>query len=188
MRTRLLATAAAAVFLSLVEAGHAAPAPQIVDARGDALGAQAGTDIESVLFSRTKGGFTVTLTLGAPPVRRPGVLYRVYGNHSVCGGLQMSSSASVLGQNQVTMQCGPENGTVGGAPYTIVYIEPKVVGNTLFWSVRTKSLPTEMRAGTMSELEAFVTVADPVTGILNPADFVAGSAIDHAAGTATFRY
>lgn len=190
MRIRLLATAAAVASLSVVAASYAAaPAPQVVDAKGDALGAQAGTDIHSVLFAKTKGGFTVTMTLGAPPVRQPGVLYRVYGAQSACGTFQMSS-ATTLGlveQNQVYMTCGTEVGTDGGY-FTIVNVTPKTVGNTLVWSFKTKGLPKEMRAGTMSNLEAFVTVAEPVMGILNTADFLAQSAIDHAAGTGTFKY
>jgi hypothetical protein len=40
----------------------------------------------------------------------------------------------------------------------------------------------------MTELGAFVTPADPVTGILNATDFVPGAAIDVANGTSTFRY
>lgn len=189
MRLRLLAAAAAAS-VSVVGASDAAvPVPQIVDAKGDAKGAQAGTDIESVLFARTKGGFTVTMTLGAPPLLQPGVLFRVFGTQSDCGDFKMSYAATLAltVQNQTTMTCGAASGT-SGSPYTIVNITPKVVGNSLVWTIKTKGLPTEMRAGTMSELQAFVAVADPMTGILTTATFAPQSAIDHAVGTATFKY
>ncbi len=191
MRIRLLISAAVAASLSLVAASQAAPpAPQIVDVKGDAKGAQSGTDIHSVLFAKIAGGFTVTLTLGAPAVRQPGVLYRVYGAQSACGTFQMSSAATVAltEQNQVYMSCGTEKSTDGSGFFTIVNVTPKTVGSTLVWTFKTKGLPKEMRAGTMSELEAFVTIADPITGIFNTADFVAESAFDHAVGTATFKY
>ncbi|HVF19366.1 MAG TPA: hypothetical protein VNA14_03890 [Mycobacteriales bacterium] len=188
--------AAAGVALAvLATSGHAAPpAPQIVDAKGDAIGMQPGTDIESVTFAATRtgkvvNGFTVTMKLGAPPVRQPGVLYRVYGTQSVCGDFKMSSAATaaLIEQNQVTMTCGEPDPTTGD-PYTIINVTPKTVGSSLVWSFKLKMLPKEMRSGTMSELEAFVTVADPVFGIFNTADFAPQSAIDHAVGTATFKY
>ena len=193
---RALAGAVAALAL-LATSGHAAaPTPQIVDPKGDALGMQAGTDVESVLFAPTRTGskvtgFTVTMTLGAPPVREPGVLYRVYGAHSACGSFQMSSATTLalVEQNQVYMTCGTTPSETGdGSFYTIINVSPKTVGNTLVWTFKRKMFPKEMQAGTMSELEAFVTLADPVMGILNAADFVPQSAIDHAVGTASFRY
>ena len=196
MTIRRALTGAGLAVVIVAGSGHAAaPVPQIVDPAGDAKGMQAGTDIESVLFTptrtgRTVNGFTVTMTLGAEPVRQPGVLYRVYGAHDGCGDFRMSSAATLalVEQNQVLFSCGSAPDPNTGSTSTIINVTPKTVGNTLVWSFKLKMLPKEMRSGVLSELEAFVTVADPVTGILNAADFVPESALDHAAGDASFRY
>jgi hypothetical protein len=49
-------------------------------------------------------------------------------------------------------------------------------------------MPDEMLSGTMTNLHAFVTMADPVTGILNATDYVSEASIDYATGTSSFRY
>jgi hypothetical protein len=193
MRSRRLLALAALSAVALATPSHAAPKPQIVDAKGDAVGGVAGTDIQSVLFQVTrkgkKGTMTITLTLDATADRTPGVLYRVLGNQSRCGTFQFSSAATVglVEQNQVYMSCGEPDATTG-SPSTIVNVTPDTVGNKLVWTVGLRELPDEMQSGTMSELSAFVTVADPVTGILNATDFVPGAAIDVANGTSAFTY
>ena len=191
---RVVAAAAVALSCVLSATATAKTAPQIVDAKGDALGMQAGTDIESVTFEltrlgRTVNGFTVTMKLDGPPVRQPGVLYRVYGEHDGCGSFQMSSAATLalVEQNQVLFSCGSSPDEFGSTS-TIINVTPKTVGSSLVWTFKLKMLPKEARSGEMSGLEAFVTLADPVTGILNAADFVPQSAIDHAVGDGTFRY
>ena len=195
MRLRHALSAAAIAVALVATSGHAAVTPQIVDPVGDAVGLQPGTDIESVTFAATKTGkvvtgFTVTMKLGAPPVRQPGVLYRVYGEHETCGGFQMSSATTlaVIEQNQVLFSCGSPPDETTGSTSTIINVTPKTVGNSLVWTFKLKMLPTEMRRGTLSELQAFVTIADPVFGILNATDFVSQVSIDHAAGEGTFRY
>ena len=190
---RALAGAAAALAL-VATSGHAAgPVPQVVDPKGDALGMQAGTDIESVTFAATKSagrvnGFTVTMTLGAPPVVQPGVIYRVFGQQSACGDFKMSwaKTVSLIDQDQVTMTCGAPG--TSGDPYTIINVAPKVVGSSLVWTFKLKMFPKEMQAGTMSELAAFVSVADPVTGVLTATTYVPQAGIDVASGTGTFKY
>jgi hypothetical protein len=194
MRSRRLLALAALSSIALATTSHAAPAPQIVDAKGDAVGGVAGTDIQSVLFKVTKrkgksGILTITMTLDAAPDRTPGMLYRVLGDQSKCGSFQFSSAATLAltEQNQVYMTCGETDGTTG-EPSTIVNVTPETIGNKLVWTVALRELPDEMLTGTMSNLSAFVTPADPVTGILNARDFVPGAALDDATGTKSFSY
>ena len=193
MRLRRLLALAALSSVALATTGLAAPKPQVVDPKGDAYGGVAGTDIQSVLFQVTRKGkrgtLTITMTLDAPPNRTPGVLYRVLGTQNRCGDFQFSSAATValVEQNQVVMNCGEPDATTG-EPITIINVSPETVGNKLVWTVGLRELPDEMQSGTMSDLRAFVTVADPVTGILNATDFVPGAAIDVANGTSSFKY
>lgn len=174
---------------------HAAAKPQIVDPAGDNIPV-AGTDIQSVLFEplrkggKAVTGFRVTLKLDAPASRTPGTLYRVFGDQDACGSFQMSSAATaaLVTQNQVGMTCG-EPDTTGTGEYTIVNVSPVVIGNSLVWTFKLKDLPKEMQAGTMSNLEAFVSPADPITGIFNTADESRALAYDSAVGgKATFSY
>ena len=193
MRLRRLLVLAALSSVAVATTGHAATPPQVVDAKGDAIGGVAGTDIQSVLFQVTRKGkratMTVTLTLDAAPDRTPGMLYRVFGNQSKCGSFQFSSAATVAltEQNQVYMTCGEADQTGGNS--TIINVTPDTVGNKLVWTVSLREFPDEMQSGVMTDLGAFVTPADPVTGILNATDFVPGAAIDLAnTGARTFRY
>ena len=194
MRTRRLLVLVALSSVALATTGHAAAKPQIVDAKGDAVGGVAGTDIQSVLFQvkRTgkKGILTITLTLDAPADRTPGVLYRVLGDQNRCGSFQFSSAATLalVEQNQVLMTCGSEADSTTGSESTIINVTPETVGNKLVWTVGLREMPDEMQSGTMSNLSAFVTYADPVTGILNATDFVPEAAIDSASGTTAFKY
>ena len=193
MRTRRLLALAALSSVDLATTSHAAPKPQVVDAKGDAVGGVAGTDIQSVLFQVTRKGkkatLTITLTLDAPADRTPGVLYRVLGTQSACGDFQFSSAATLAltEQNQVLVNCGGPDPTTG-ENVTIINVTPESIGNKLVWTVSLRDFPDEMLSGTMSNLQAFVTIADPVTGILNATDFVPGAAIDLATGTTSFRY
>ena len=181
-------------FAAAIPSDAAAPKPQIVDPKGDAVTAQPGHDYLSVLFGATKklgkvSTVTVTVTLAGPPSKDPGILYRVFGDHSVCGGFQMSWSAgAALYQDQVYMNCGTTESTGGDGYYTIINVSPKVKGNTMTWTLPIKALPKEMRSGTMSNLQAWVTVAEPVMGILNVTDFVPQGSIDYATGTGILRY
>ena len=193
MTSRRLLAVAALLSVAFATTGHAAAKPQVVDAKGDNVGAVAGTDIQSVLFQVArkgkKGTLTITLTLDAPADRTPGVLYRVLGTQSKCGDFQFSSAATVAltEQNQVLMNCGEPDPTTGDN-VTIINVTPDSIGNKLVWTVGLREMPDEMLSGTMSNLHAFVTLADPVTGILNATDFVPEAAIDFASGDTTFRY
>ena len=193
MRTRRLLALAAVAAVALATPGHAAAKPQIVDAKGDAIGGIAGTDIQSVLFQVTRKGkkatLTITMTLDAPVNRTPGMLYRVLGTHDKCGDFQFSSAATLAltEQNQVLVHCGEPDATTG-SEITIINVTPEAVGNKLVWTASLREFPEEMLSGSMTDLRAFVTPSDPVTGIMNVTDYLAEAAIDTAAGTSTFRY
>jgi hypothetical protein len=192
--TRRLLAALALASLAVASSASGTSAPQVVDAKGDNIGMRAGTDIQSVLFEKKMKGkkvtaVIITLTLDAPADRTPGLLYRVFGTQNKCGGFQLSSAATLalVEQNQVLMNCGEPDPTTG-ENITIINITPDSVGNKLVWTLGLNEVPDEMKSGVMSDLQAFVTPADPVTGIINTADEVPGAAIDTAAGTKTFSY
>lgn len=192
--TRRLLAALALTSVAVATAASGAAAPQVVDAKGDNIGMRAGTDVHSVLFEKKMKGkkvtaVVVTLTLDAPADRTPGVLYRVFGTQNKCGSFQLSSAATaaLIEQNQVYMACGEADPTTGSTS-TIINVTPDTVGNKLVWTVGINELPTEMTSGVMSDLQAFVTPADPVFGIFNTADEVSAVAFDTAAGTKSFSY
>ena len=195
MRARRAVVLALLLPLLAATSSSAKAKPQVTDPKGDSLSTQAAHDITSVTFEAIRKGkkvkaLQITMTLAAPPDRTPGMLYRVLGLQSKCGTFQFSSAATLAltEQNQVLMSCGGAGDTPGGGDSLVINVTPDVVGNSLVWLVSIKELPEEMQSGVMSELHAFVAPADPVTGILNAADFVPESAIDSATGTQTFGY
>jgi hypothetical protein len=194
MRRTLLALAAILVTATAVPGHAAAPQPHIVDPKGDAITEQAGHDIVSVRFSTTKrmgkvSHIVVTATFAAAPSREPGVLYRVLGNHSACGGVMLSwAPASALAYDQVYMHCGSSELSDGTGPYTIVNVRPRVSGSVMTWTLALKALPKEMAKGTMTDLAAFTTISDPVFGIFNATDYNTAASIDYATGTGSFKY
>lgn len=183
----LLAAAAVGLVVTAVP-GSAAPAPQIVDAKGDAADGNGSHDVQSVLFTKTAKGFTVALTLGAPQTDQDGVTYEISGETSTCGTFSIAWSpvTALGGRDQVGMSCGEDDGT--GA-YTIINVAPKSKGNTLTWTFNKKQFPKELRSGgTFTDLRAGVDPNEPVFGILGPAAFGVPLRLDDATGKGSFRF
>lgn len=178
----LAATAAFAVSVP----SHAAPAPQIKDATGDAAGGQAALDIVTVRFS-TSGTTTVTKvrgkrvttytptklvvtqTLAAAPSTATGTRYRIEATVDGCGQFDIyyvNGSSGPVGN--VWFDC-PEGAL--GESGTLLDVVPKISGATMTWELPLKALPREVKAGSvLSGFRAFTDLGDPVTGILGTGD------------------
>ena len=187
-----LRTLVAAAALGLVAAagpGSAAPTPQIVDAKGDAVDGSASHDVQSVLFTRTTKGFTVTMTLGGPQTSQDGVTYEIAAETETCGTFTIAwSPVTALGsRDQIGMECGTDSTT--GEPYTIINVAPKVKGSTLTWTFNKKQFPAELKAGgTFTDLRAGVDPNEPVMGIIGPASLGVPVRLDDAVGKGSFAF
>lgn len=179
--------------------GQAAPAgPQIVDAKGDSVGAQASMDIVSGQFSTTGVGkgkayrptkFIVTMTLAAPPSGGPGVTY------------EMGATTSDCGEVDFTYEPGTPYSAVAGvngwanwgdcpisADGSVELLAPKVKGNTITWSFGIKQLGKGMKVGTVfSELEARVDPSNPVIPFPSSLTGTELGLIDKGTGTGTWK-
>jgi hypothetical protein len=199
-RRLVLALAAAGIALSALPGHAAAPKPQLTDAKGDAVGMQAGTDIVSVQFSTTgtgKGKFykpaklVVTMTLAGPPVTTPpGITYEVDVMTKECGLLTFS------------MQDGSPYTTVTGvngwgdwgdcttstAADGVELIRTKVKGNTITWSWGLKAIPKALKVGTVwGPFEARVDPTNPVVPFPSSLTSTELGLIDAGSSTATWK-
>ena len=192
MRTlslRCLLAAAAVGLVATAVPGSAAPAPQIVDAKGDAADGNGSHDVQSVLFRKTPKGFSVTMALGGPQTSQEGVTYEISGETDSCGTFTIawSPATGLGGRDQVSMECGAEG--VGGEPYTIIAGSPKAKGSTLTWTFNKKSFPAELKGGaTFTDLKAGVDPNDAVFGIFGPTALGVPVRLDDAAGTGSFTF
>ena len=192
-----LATAAvlAAIAAAAVPSQAAAPTPQVVDPKGDALDTQAAHDVVSVLFTQTKKagvptGFTVAMTLAGPQTTTPGVNYVISGQTANCGlfSINWAPAGPVIARDQVSMECGAPS-EVDGSPYTIINVAPVAKGNTLTWSFKRKMFPKELQKGdTFTDLAVNVQQNEPVTSIIGPSVFTDLADYDVASSTASFRW
>jgi hypothetical protein len=200
MKPALLTAVAAAALLAVAVPSSAAPAPQVVDAKGDALDRSTAHDVVSVRFTQTKKagvpkGFTVAMTLAGPPSTVPGVNYELSMQTGRCGAFTINYTPSALllaattgARTQVTMQCGAPS-EVDGSPYTIIDVPPQVKGNVVTWTFTRKMFPKELQKGdTFSDMAVAVQHNEPVFGIVGPGLFVPEVNYDNAAGDATFAW
>jgi hypothetical protein len=189
---RLLVTAlaAAAVLATPALSGAAAPAPapQIVDPSGDAVGSQAALDIVSVKFGTTgttsvvkKGKkkitvytptkLVVTETLAAPPSTTQSVRYRIQADIDGCGSFDLFYVNAATGPDGSLFLSCPDGGADPTAGGTLITTTPKIAGNVLTWDFSLKALPTEIKVGSVvSGFKAYTDVADPVLGLFGTGD------------------
>lgn len=183
MSRRLAAAAlvAAAAFAASVPS-HAAPAPQITDASGDAVGGQAALDIVTVRFSTT--GLTtvtkvrgkrvttytptklvVTQTLAGAPSTTLGTRYRIEATVDGCGQFDIYYVNGASGPTGSAWFDCPEGGL--GESGTLLDVVPKISGSTMTWELPLKTLPREVKVGSvLSAFRAYTDLGDPLTGIL----------------------
>jgi hypothetical protein len=148
MRARLLAFAAAATAVTLTLPAHAASSkPQLKDAKGDSP--VAGADIVSAQFTsvfktvkahhkkkKVTTGFTLTLTLAAPPASQ--VWYQIQAATQGCPTFDFEYSTNAVGGGPTGARCEGPNFTT---KYTTKVAAPKVSGNSLIWTVPARLIP-----------------------------------------------
>lgn len=193
-----LALTAALVTLGALP-GHAAPKPQVVDPKGDSVGAQPGTDIVSVLYATTGTGkgrsykptrFVVTMTLAGAVITTPGLAYETTATTAACGDViltaqQGSPYSTALGVNGWANwgDC-----TTGTAPDGVELIRVKVAGNKLIWDFGLKSIPKPLKIGSVfSSFEARVDPSNPVIPFPSYLTFTDLGLIDKATGTTPWK-
>jgi hypothetical protein len=201
MRRRLLVLPALAV-LAIGTPGHAAPAPkpQVVDPSGDAnftgnavddkttpAGNQDYADVTSILWKTTTKtttvkkkkvttvtGFTVTVTLVAPPTAPAGteVVYRILGTPP-CGTFFGVVYYTQPDANKVNPQSAVRDDCTGATRLTPIAL-PVIAGNTLTWTVPLTAIPkdTKIKVGTKLTGLRFETreIENFPTGVCFPAD------------------
>lgn len=188
LRAVLAATAVGLVATAVPGSAAPAPAPQIVDAKGDAIDGKGAHDVQSVRFNKTAKGFAVTMTLGAPQTTQDGVTYEITAQTVDCGTFSISWSprTGLGGRDQVGMSCGADSGF---GPYTIIAGSPRAKGSTLTWTFNKKSFPNELKKGaTFTDLRAGVDPNEPVFGIFGPAALGVPVRLDDAVGKGSFTF
>ena len=183
MRARLAAVVAAAVLTGLAVPGHAAPAPQITDAKGDVVVPEASLDIVSALFSTTgiKLGkkykptkLVVTVTYAAAP------------NTSELGSQAVLFALPGCGEMLMQRYSGGTYGNSGCSADAFDF-SVAVKGNTVTFTAPFGVLGSKMKPGVvLSNLRTWTGGADPVVGF-GPADFSEDLVADTASTTKTYK-
>src|SRR4051794_25129382 len=198
MRRRLLALLPVAAVL-MAGPAHAAPTkvPQIKDPSGDAVGAQAGTDIVSVLFTTAGKGsgrgyvpktFTITMTLAGPALSGPGLTYEVHATTDKCGDIAFTYEPGtpyekVTGLNGWADWGSCDNQAGDG---NIELLTATAAGNKLTWEFGYRAI--SLKAGTtLSNMKAYVDPSNPAVPF--PASENGGpfGVVDTASGTGTWK-
>jgi hypothetical protein len=199
-RPALVLSVAAAVCLAGAASAATKGGPHTLtftDPAGDNVSPSAASDITSVTWTTVGKGkgkkytpksLVVTLTLAAPPTSDGMVMYGVDSQLAGCGELylQYMPGAKLLDSFDYA-DCGgdPSDPTTnGGSSFDGV---PDVVGNSIVWTLPLKSLPGEVKPGSVfSKLNAYTDFVDPVTSIVGPYELVGQAVYDTAATDAPY--
>jgi hypothetical protein len=95
--------------------------------------------------------------------------------------------AAVVGPGTVFMECGSAPDETGS---TATLLTPKVtaVGDTITWFLPLKTLPKEIKAGSViTDFAAFTDVVEPVLGSLGTSELVPQASVDAATGAGSYR-
>lgn len=162
------------------------------DPTGDNVSPGAASDITSVTFSTAGTGkgrkyvpkaLVLTLTLAAPPTSDGSTMYGIDANLAGCGDfyVQYMPGARVTDSfDYANCGGGSVDPTSSGSSFEGV---PEVKGNSVVWTLPFKSLPAEVKSGTVfSKLNAETDFVDPATGIVGPYS-VTGKAVYDTAST-----
>ena len=162
------------------------------DPLGDNVSPSGASDITSVTFSTVGTGtgrkyvpkaLVLTLTLAAPPTSDGSTMYGIDANLAGCGDfyVQYMPGARVTDSfDYANCGGGSVDPTSSGSSFEGV---PEVKGNSVVWTLPFKSLPAEVKRGTVfSKLNAETDFVDPVTGIVGPYS-VSGQALYDTAST-----
>ena len=202
--TRPAIVLAAVAALSLAGSASAASGPNTLtfaDDAGDAAVSDA-YDITGVTYTTTgtttttksKGKQTtaytpkalvVSMTLAEPPSAVPGALYEIDAETAACGTLYLYFTPDGSGSGGL-VGCGEADAT--GSDTTALDVEPTVAGKVVTWTLPLKSLPAQMKVGSsISEIRAYSTQVDPVTGVVGPYLLTEELNYDNAATDATYK-
>jgi len=198
MRMRLLVLGPL-VGLALATTAHAGPTttPQIKDPAGDAVGAQAGTDITSVLFTTAGKGsgkgyqpkqFSVTMSLAGSPLAGPGVTYEVDATTTGCGVISFTYEPGTPYEKITGLSgwadWGSCDNTAGDG--NIELLTPQVAGKTITWTFALKS--TGLKVGSVfSAFQARVDLSNPAIPLPSSTTGTGFGLIDKAIGTGTWK-
>lgn len=153
----------------------AAPKPQVVDPKGDAVGAQPGADLAAVTFSTTGTGsgrgyvpkkLVVTMEMAGDVVTQPGLTYEISAETSACGPVTFSAQQGTPYSQVVGVNGWAEWGDCmsrSDATSNVELITVAAKGNTLTWSFSLKMVPKELAVGTtFSNFQARIDPTNPV--------------------------
>jgi len=182
----LLAVTAAAALASVAVPGHAAPAPQIKDASGDAV-VPVGGDIVSALFATTgktvkvgaKSSYvpkvlTVTVTYTAAPDSSPLATQAVLFDIAGCGAVYLQRYSGGIYSSADCLEDQPG-------------FDVLAKGSTLVFTMPFSSIGKQVKKGTaLTNLRTLTGLADPVVG-LGPSDVDEMLTSDLASTDATYR-
>ena len=200
-RTRLALLLSPLLGVALATSSLAAPtkAPQVKDAKGDAVGTRAGTDIVSALFSTAGKGsgrayvpkqFSVTLTLAGPVETAPGTQYEVEAMTDTCGLVMFTYTpgtpyGSVTGRTGWAMwdKC---LSTAGDS--NIELLAPTVEGSTIRWEFGMKAIGLKVGT-TFKDFKVRVDPSNPALPYPSKGDGLDTGLglIDSATGTGTWK-
>lgn len=165
---------AALVAVAVAMPSHAAPKPQITDAKGD--GPQPGADIVSVLYSTTGTGtgrkyvpkkLVVTMTMAGDVITHPGLTYEVSALTTSCETVTFSAQqgspyTTVTGLNGWA-EWGSCTKPSSDGDSNVELLTAAVKGNTITWSMPIKMLPKGLTVGTIfSDFAARIDPTNPV--------------------------
>lgn len=196
-RRSVLLAAALLVAATQLPSHAATPKPQITDAAGDAVGAQPGADLVSVVYSTTGTGsgrsyrpkkLVVTMTMAGDVITSPGLTYEVEAQTSTCDVVTFSAQqgtpySAVVGVNGWADWGSCVNGEDGVELITAV-----AKGKTLTWSFSLKMLPKDLEVGTVfSDFEARIDPTNPVVPFSSSTTGTALGLVDKATGAGTWK-
>ena len=180
---------------------HAAAKPQIVDAKGDAVGGQAGTDIVSATYATTGTGkgrsyvakkLVVTMTLAGDVITQPGLTYELSANTTTCGVVTFSSQNGSPYTAVTSLNGWADWGDCtkpsSNGDSAVELLTVAVKGNTLTWSMPIKMLPKGMKLGTVfSDFEGRVDPTNPAIPFPSNTTGTEMGLIDIGTGTGTWK-
>ena len=178
---------------------HAAPKPQITDAKGD--GPQPGVDIVSVLWSTTGTGsgrryvpkkLVLTMTLAGDVLTNPGITYEASAVTTTCETVTFSAQqgtpySAVVGVNGWA-EWGSCSKPTSDGDSNVELLTVAVKGNTLTWTMPIKMLPKGLTLGTVfSDFEARVDPTNPVVPFPSSLTRTDMGLLDIGTGTGTWK-